>query len=132
MTNSSKRLSLKSLLVLDAATCAVMGAALLLGSAPVAMATQIPGGVLFWAGACLIPVAAFMAISARAAPVPVWAATLVVLGNLLWVAASIALPTVGLIAPNPLGWAFLIGQAGVVALLAKLEFDAMRDRAVSV
>jgi hypothetical protein len=37
---------------------------------------------------------------------------------------------VGLIAPNPLGWAFLVGQAGVVAILAKLEFDALRGRAI--
>jgi hypothetical protein len=78
----------------------------------------------------LIPIAAFMAISSRTTPVPVWAATLVVVGNLSWVVASIFLPAAGLIAPNALGWAFLVGQAGVVAILAKLEFDALRGRAI--
>lgn len=131
MTNSNKLLSLKSMLALDAATCGAMGAFLLLGSAPIAKATQISAGLLFWAGASLIPIAAFMAISSRPTPGPGWAATLVVLGNLLWVAASIFLPVAGLIAPNPLGWAFLVGQAGVVAILAKLEFDALRGRIIA-
>jgi hypothetical protein len=132
MTNSNNLLSLKSLLALDAATCAAMGALLLLGSTPIAELTQIPASLLFWAGASLIPIAAFMAISSRTTPVPGWAVTLVVLGNLSWVAASIFLPAVGLIAPNPLGWTFLVGQAGVVAILAKLEFDALRGRAIPV
>jgi hypothetical protein len=129
MTNN-KHSSLKSLLALDAATCAAMGAVLLLGSTPVAGVTEIPADLLSWAGAALIPIAAFMAISSRTTPVPAWAAALVVLGNLLWVAASILLPATGLIAPNPLGLAFLIGQAGVVAILAKLEFDALRGCAI--
>lgn len=131
MTNSNKHSSLKPLLALDAATCAAMGAALLFGSTSIAEVTQIPAGLLFWAGASLIPIAAFMVISSRTAPVPGWAATLVMLGNLLWVAASVFLPVAGLIAPNPLGWAFLIGQAGVVAILAKLEFDALRGRNIA-
>ncbi|MDN5925475.1 MAG: hypothetical protein L0I29_00160 [Hyphomicrobiales bacterium] len=130
MTNN-KHSSLKPLLVLDAATCAAMGVVLMLGSTLVAGVTEIPAGLLFWTGATLIPTAAFMAISARTTPVPGWAAIVVVLGNLLWVVASIFLPAAGLIAPNALGWAFLVGQAGVVAILAKLEFDALRGRAIA-
>jgi hypothetical protein len=127
-TNQS---SLKSLLALDAATCTIMGAALLLASEPIAALTQIPAPLLLWAGASLIPIAAFMAFNARATPVPGWAASLIVLGNMLWVAVSILLPAAGLIAPNPLGWVFLIGQAAVVALLAKLELGAARSPVVS-
>jgi hypothetical protein len=130
MTNN-KHSSLKPLLALDAATCAAMGVVLLLGSTPVAGVTEIPADLLFWAGASLIPIAAFMAIFSRTTPVPGWAAMLAVLGNFSWVAASIFLPAAGLIAPNALGWAFIVGQAGVVAILAKLEFDAVRDRTVA-
>ena len=130
MMNSNK-LSLKSLLMLDAATCVVMGAVLLLGSKPIASLTQIPAALLFWAGASLIPIAAFMAFSARVVPVPAWTVSVVIIGNAMWVVASILLPLGGLIAPNPLGWAFLVGQAGVVAILAKLEFDASRGRAIA-
>ncbi|MGO7185857.1 hypothetical protein ACCT14_31340 [Rhizobium brockwellii] len=109
MTNSNKHSSLKPLLAFDAATCAAMGAVLLLGSTSIAAVTQIPASLLFWAGASLIPIAAFMAISSRATPVRSWAGTLIVLGNLMWVAASIFLPATGLITPNALGWAFLAG-----------------------
>lgn len=125
-TNQS---SLRSLLALDAVTCAAMGATLLVASGPVAALTRIPAPLLFWAGASLIPIALFMTASARARPVPSWAAGVIMLGNLLWVAVSILLAVTGLIAPNGLGWAFLIAQAAVVALLAKLEFDASRGRA---
>jgi hypothetical protein len=131
MTKNSRQLSLKSLLALDAVTCAAMGAILLAGSAPIANLTQIPADLLFWAGASLIPIAAFMALSARTTPVPGWATLLIVLGNLLWIAASLLLPAAGWIAPNPLGWAFLAGQAGIVAVLTKLEFHALRGRAVA-
>lgn len=129
MTN--KLVSLKSLLMLDAATCASMGAALLMASGPVAALTQIPAALLFWAGAGLMPIAAFMALSTRAVRVPAWAVSIIVIGNVMWAAVSILLPTAGLIAPNLLGWALLVGQAGVVAILAKLELDASRSRALA-
>ena len=52
------------------------------------------------------------------------AAHMVVLGNALWVVASVALPVSGVLAPNLPGWICLLAQAGVVALLAVLEFEA--------
>lgn len=128
MTTRIRPISLGSLLAIDAATCSAMGALLLAFSAPIAGLTAIPAALLFWAGAALLPIAAFMALSARARPVPAWAAALVVAGNGLWVAASLALPLSGAIAPNGLGWAFLLVQAAAVALLALLELGAARPR----
>lgn len=122
--------SLNTLLAIDAVTCAAMGAALLLGSARIGSITNIPAGLLFWAGASLLPIAAFMAACSRTSPIPVWAAMALVLGNLVWATASIALPATGLISPSPIGWAFLIGQAGFVVLLAKLEFDAVQRQSI--
>jgi hypothetical protein len=121
---STYRLRLQPLLVIDAATCAAMGMLLLVASGPVAALTHLPATFLFGAGAVLLPIAAFVAIVSRTTPVPHWAAKLVVQGNLAWVLASIALPVLGLVRPNALGWVFLVGQAAVVALLAKLERDA--------
>jgi len=126
--NSNKLSSLNALLALDAATCTVMGVALLAASNPIADVTLVPAGLLFWAGALLIPIAAFMAISARARPVPGWATALIVIGNVAWAVISVLLPVIGMIAPNPLGWVFVLGQAAVVAILAKLEFDALRQQ----
>lgn len=116
--------SLKSLLALDAASCAVLGVALIAAAEPVATLTQIPQPLLASAGAILLPVALFMGFWARAFIVPRWAILLVVTGNIAWAALSILLPLIGLIEPNSLGWAILVGQAVIVAILAVLEAEA--------
>ena len=118
--------AMKTLLSLDALTCAAMGGALIAGSGLVSAITDIPAALLHWAGLSLLPIAAFMAIAALASG-PRWMVTFIILGNGLWVAASLILPAGGLIVPNALGWTFLVGQAAVVAVLAKLEFEASRD-----
>ncbi|MGL4234756.1 hypothetical protein [Tabrizicola sp.] len=123
MTNSDHG-GLARILNFDALTCAAMGLFLLLGSGPIAGITAIPATLLFYAGAILIPIAIYMALVARAgtgSPLAVW---LVILGNLGWVVASVAL--FGVIAPNGLGVALILGQAAVVGLLAWLEYRAWR------
>jgi hypothetical protein len=119
-------ISLKTLITVDALTCTAMGVVLLFASAPISAITHIPQALLHWAGLSLLPIAAFMAITA-AASAPRWAVNLVILGNLLWAIASIILPAGGFIIPNPAGWFFLIGQAALVVLLSKLELDAARS-----
>ncbi|MBM2292891.1 hypothetical protein JQX09_17175 [Sulfitobacter pseudonitzschiae] len=131
MIKSASQLSLQSILKLDAATCAAMGALLALVSAPVSALTQISAPLLFWAGLVLFPVAGFMFACAQARRVPMWATGLVVVGNGLWVLASLALPLAGLIAPNALGWLFLVGQAVVVLVFAALEWGAVQQRPVA-
>lgn len=120
-------LSLKTLIAADALTCATMGTILLAGSAAISPIIHVPQPLLHYAGLSLFPIAAFMALTVIAST-PRWAVNLVILGNLLWAAASVFLPASGVIAPNALGWTLLIGQAAIVALLAKLERDASRDR----
>lgn len=124
MGHSSLPLSLASVLKLDAATCAVMGALLMLADDPVSQFTRIPEPLLYWAGMALFPVAAFIAIWAFAQSVPGWALFAVVAGNILWVVASLALPLFGFVGPNGFGWMFLVGQAAVVAGFAWLESAA--------
>jgi len=51
--------------------------------------------------------------------------TIVVI-NLLWAVASIGLLFTGLVAPNLLGYAFVIGQAVIVAALGELQYVALR------
>lgn len=124
MTTSPSLFSLRGLLLLDAATCAAMGALLVLAAGPIAGLTAIPETLLLYAGLSLPPVAAFMAMVATRQPVPRAGVWLIILGNICWVAASLVV--VGATAPNPLGIGFLLAQAAVVALLAKLERDAVR------
>ena len=117
----------RTILLFDAATCAVMGAALALLSAPLARLTEIPPALLLYAGLSLLPIAAFIAIVAmRPVPPLVW---LVILGNMAWIAASAMLLVGGWIAPNGLGYAFIAAQAIAVAIITKLEHGALRGAA---
>ncbi|MHA7774114.1 hypothetical protein [Roseibium sp. M-1] len=131
MTNQPVLLNLKSLLVIDAATCLATGALLAVASGPISALTQIDASLLFWAGLFLFPVALFMGIFSRVGQVPGWAASIVIYGNLLWVLASVALPVLGLIAPNALGWTFLLAQAAAVTVLTLLEWQAAQNRVVA-
>lgn len=117
---------LKTILALDAATCTGMGLLLLVAAQPIAGFTHMPQPLLFWAGLLLLPIAAFMALTARAARPPAWAVVLTVTGNILWVLASLALPLTGTIAPNAFGWIFLLAQAVIVAGFAWGEWAARR------
>lgn len=118
-----QNLTLPRLLGLDALTCGGFGLLLLAASGPIGALTGLPGGLLFWVGLALLPVAGFMAWAARQASPPAWATALVVWGNLGWVVASVA---VLFVYGNPLGVAFVLAQAAAVAVLALLEWRASR------
>jgi hypothetical protein len=115
-----------NIVLFDAATCAAMGIALVLGAAPLASWTLIPEALLFYAGLALLPIAAFMAAVARGAIPRAFGAAVVIGGNVLWVVGSVALMVGGWIAPNALGLAFIGVQAAAVAVLAALEACALR------
>ncbi len=117
---------LRAVLQIDAVTCVATGLLMTAGSSVVAGLTQIPSSVLLTAGASLFPIAAFMAFaSGRAAgwPAGVW---LIILGNIGWVLASVGLLVTGAIKPNALGVAFVLFQAGAVAVLAALEYMGLQ------
>lgn len=119
------RNALRPILLFDAAACVGMGAGLVLLSDPLAGLLALPAPLLFWAGAILFPVAAYMAAVALWLPGNQPAVMLVILGNVLWVIASVAL-LAGVVTPNALGVAFVLGQAAFVAVLARLEQLALR------
>jgi hypothetical protein len=118
--------SARCLLLIDATTCGVMGAVLTLGADALGSLARMPPALLFYAGLGLFPIAAFMAVVATRPVIQPAAMWLVVAGNGLWVVASLMLVLAGWIAPNPLGTALIVAQALVVAVLAKLEHDALR------
>lgn len=120
---------LRSVLLVDAATCVATGLLMTAGSSVVASLTLIPAGLLMAAGLSLFPIAAFIAIVAMRPgtwPLGVW---LVILGNVGWVAGSLWLLLAGSIAPNGLGYGFVIAQALAVAALAELEAMGVRRAA---
>lgn len=116
--------TLQNILLLDAATCVAAGALMAFGSKFVASLTGIPAPLLAWAGLLLFPVAALM-IFAGLQPVPSRPIVrLIVLGNIGWVVASLGV--FAFIAPNALGYVFILAQAGAVAILALLEYNALQ------
>jgi hypothetical protein len=46
--------------------------------------------------------------------------------NAVWAVDSLLLLTTGWISPSTLGYAFVIGQAAVVAVFCELQFSAVR------
>lgn len=111
--------SLRAVLVLDAATCLLMGVLLVAAAGPLAALLGLPQALLFWAGIVLFPSAALMAATAvtrRPLPGLVW---LVIVGNAAWVLASLGVLMV--FEPNALGIAFVLVQAVVVLVLLVLE-----------
>lgn len=124
---SFRTLSLRTVLLIDAATCALTGALLIFGARLLAHLTAIPPALLFYAGVALIPVAAFMAVTAARTALSPFAARIIIAGNALWVVASIGLMIGPWIAPNAWGYTFIAAQAVAVAVLTKLEHDAMRS-----
>lgn len=121
--------SLRSLLLIDAATCAAMGLGLSLAAAPGATLTGLPPALLTGAGLVLLPIAAFLALVALRPPLQAAGGRLAVAGNAGWVLASIALLASGWVQPNGLGTAFVLAQAGAVAVLTLLELAALRRAA---
>ena len=126
MTTTRFHATLQTILRIDAATCVLMGLLLCVASKTVAGLTAIPGAVLLVAGLLCLAAAGGIALIASCRTIPARAARAVVAGNALWVLASVLLPLSGTIAPNLLGWAFLLAQAGVVAALTILEYRAYR------
>lgn len=118
-------ISLRRVLAFDAATCLAMGVVLIAVAEPIAGLTVLPAALLLYAGAALIPIAAFMALLALRRQISVAGTLLIVAGNLVWVAASIGIVLTGFVAPNPLGLALVICQALAVAVLAGLEYRTL-------
>jgi hypothetical protein len=115
---------LRRVLYVDIATCVATGALLALDSAPLAPLLGLPAALLFWSGLSLFPIAALMFWVATRHDIPRSGAWLVVIGNAGWVAGSIAVLVE--LSPTGLGYAFVIAQAVVVALLAELEYAGLK------
>jgi hypothetical protein len=120
---------LRMVLLADAVATAATGA-LLAGASP-ALETwlAIPASLLFYAGVLLLPYAAFVFYLARKTHVARAAVWAVIGCNAVWAMDSLILLTTGWIAPSALGYAFVIGQAVVVAALCELQVIAVRGRA---
>jgi hypothetical protein len=123
---------LRTVLLVDAATCVASGVLMTLGSAPTAGLTAIPPALLLYAGLSLFPIAAFMAVTATRPVISRVAVWLIIDGNVAWVVGSLWLMVGSAIAPNALGHAFIGAQALAVAVLAALEYAGLRGHSAAL
>ena len=121
MTTHALRPSLRVTLALDGVACLVMGVGLASLASPLEGLTDLSSAFLRGAGLLLLPVGAFILAIASRREIPGWGVAFIVTGNAAWIAASLALPLIGLIEPNALGLTLVLGQAAVVAVLTGLE-----------
>ncbi len=131
MANSPTPFTLRQIIIADAATCLAMGALLVIAPRVIAVLTQIPESLLFYAGVGLFPIAFFMAIVGLRFPTSAPGASLVIIGNILWVIASVSLLFV-LKSLNAIGVVLILAQAAAVAVLAWLEFVALRGNGYQI
>jgi O-antigen/teichoic acid export membrane protein len=118
MTDTTK--TLRTILGLDALTCLAAGTVMSLGAGLLASPTGFHPTLLLVAGLSLFPVAALFGWMAKTQVLNGPLVMLAVIGNVGWVAASIAVLL--MTEPTLFGAAFVLAQALVVALLAWLEF----------
>lgn len=117
---------LRTLIRWDVAMTLPVGLAMALLAAPLAAVTGLPEMLLRSVGLALLPYVAWLLWLARRPAVPRGTAWTMVAINALYAIECVLLPLLGWIAPNALGWAFLLVQAMVVGSFALLGTRVLR------
>lgn len=123
---------LRNVLVLDAAASGATGLLLLGGAGVLEDLLGLPVALLRAAGLILIPYGAFVAWAGAREPIARRAVWAIIAANALWALASLGLLVSGLVAPTPLGYAFVIAQGAVVALLGELQYAGLKRPTASL
>jgi hypothetical protein len=123
---------LRRVLLADALISGASGLLMALGAGLLAGLLNLPEGLLREAGLVLLPYAAFVAYVATRAQLMRLAVWAIIIINTLWALDSAALLLSGWVAPNALGYAFVVLQAVVVAVVAELQYTGMRRSAMLV
>jgi hypothetical protein len=118
-------LFLKRVLVLDAASCLVMGAVLVPAAGALAEPLGLPSGLISGAGLLLVPLGLFILWLGTRAAASAAFVYLVIGGNVIWAAES-ALLAFGDSGIAPFGTIFVAAQGLAVFGLALLEAVGLR------
>jgi hypothetical protein len=117
---------LRRVLLVDAATSAAAGLAMLVGASPLEGVLGLSPALLRPAGAVLIAFAAFVFLVARRDTISRGAVWTIIGLNAVWALDSLLLLVSGAVSPSGLGTAFVILQALAVVVLAELEWLGLR------
>jgi hypothetical protein len=129
MSHNASSMFLRRALAIDAAASGATALLVIAAASPLEGLLGLPAALLRGAGLVLIPYVAFVVYAATRATVSPPAVWSIIIANGLWAAASALLLISGWVTPNALGYAFVIGQAVVVALLGELQYVGLTRRA---
>ena len=132
MSNVHPNAFLRNVLLLDAAASGATGLLLVAGAGVLEDLLGLPVALLRDAGLILIPYVAFVAWVGAREPIARRAVWAILAANALWALASVGLLVSGLVGPTALGYAFLIAQAAVVAVLGELQYAGLRRPAAAL
>ena len=126
MTSIRASSLLRRVLIVDAVTSGAMGLAMVAFAELFADLLQLPLDLVSEAGIVLLPFAAFVGfVASRREPARLAVWTIIAL-NVVWVVDSIVLLFTGWVAPNALGYAFVVAQAAVVLVFADFEYMGLK------
>ena len=120
---------LKIALRADALVSGACGVLQLAAADRLATLLELPRSLLLGSGEFMLVYALALLLMASRPRLPSALVMIIVVGNLLWAAACVALPLEGALALNALGWAFLWVQAAAVAVLAVFQWLGLRRSA---
>ena len=123
---------LRNVLIADAAASGATGLLTMAAAGILESWLGLPAALLRAAGLILVPYVAFVLYVGTREIVTSGSVWLIVAANLLWAIASLVLLAGGWVAPTALGYAFVIAQAAVVALLGELQYVGLRRQAGTV
>lgn len=120
---------LRRTLTIDAVVSGASALLLVFAGDELAQWLAVPEKLLRNVGVLLVPFAIYVGTLARRETVTRSGVGAVVGMNIAWVVASLWLVTGSSVRPSPAGYAFIVGQALAVALLAELQYMGLRRAA---
>lgn len=117
---------LRRALILDALASGATGLLMIAGAGLVEGLLGLPAALLRGAGLVLVPYVAFVVYTGTRETISRSAVWIIIVANVAWAAASALLLASGWVSPTALGYAFVIAQAVVVALLGELQYMGLR------
>ena len=126
MTSIRASSLLRRILIVDAVTSGAAGIAMFALADVFASLLQLPAELVREAGIILLPFAAFVGfVASRREPARIAVWTIIAL-NAVWVVDSVALLFTDWVAPNALGYVFVIAQAAMVLVFADFEYLGLK------
>lgn len=126
MSTTSSGSFLRNALLIDAAASGATGLLVIAGAGLLDGLLGLPVALMREAGLILVPYVAFVAWVATRGSIARGAVLAIIAANALWALASVCLLFSGLVAPTGLGYAFVIAQAAVVALLGEMQYVGLK------